>query len=452
MNAIGTPRWFALLVLSSLNHGIVSAQSLSNLAGTWNTILFSTPSALVLDRNQNGQVTNVGGRNNFQVQAGPMTMDGSGHAVFAGGSAEVSVGTQGVIQAAVSTGEHLAFFVNAAQDLMVCAHDGGDHNSHDFNVFVKAPASLTAADIVGDWSICAMDTPAEIYQTLGGTSGVLQDVGPAQGFGAHVGTMTVAAGGTMSGNLFNPFTGTWALAGGGGVNANIVNGPSLTFYVNSSKDVMIAVDTQVSTTDNQQELLVFAKVPIAVSTAELAGVWKINTLQTPSQLTVDRDGQNNVTNVRETQDFHIAQQGIVVGNDGYLVGNIPDAATGTLVPGAGGAIAVTINKPGQPPQNLTLYLNAGKNLMTGLITSANGQEFLLVTKAPDVPGTVDFGLQYSVSNGQFILNRAANTGRVLQYCTDLDHWSDVPSTQGGHTYSATMSATPNGFFRLIQRP
>lgn len=225
MNPIGTRRRLVLLVCLILSHGSASAQSLSNLAGSWNTLLFSTPGALTLERNQNGQVTNVGG-------------------------------------------------------------------------------------------------------------------------------------------------------------------PALTLYVNATKDVMLGVDLQEA--GNRQELLVFVKVPAMVGVAELAGVWKLNTFQTPSQLTLERDGLGNVTNVREAQEFYIARQKIVVGNDGYMVGRIPEAATGMLVPGAGGSIAVTVDKPGQPPQNLTLHLNAGKNLMTGLITSANGQEFLVLTRAPDVPGTVDF--------------------------------------------------------------
>ena len=65
--------------------------------------------------------------------------------------------------------------------------------------------------------------------------------------------------------------------------------------------------------------------------------------------------------------------------------------------------------------------------------------------------SVNFGLSTSVSNGMFLLNWTANTGRVLQSCTDLEHWVDVPQTVGGHTYSANMASEPDTFFRVIQR-
>ena len=428
------------------------AQTLSNLAGTWNNGYFSTPSRLTLEKDAQQRVVNVPERSLFKIGSDVLTVQSNGtFSMAGGGSGVLSIGAQGVVDAIPNGDTAVSFRVNAAEDVMIAAtRSPAPSTSHDLNFLVKAPSSIVSEDVAGTWSLCFFDTPAAISQILGGEFNVVQNISPTQGFQSFSGYMTINADGTLSGVAGGAFSGTWSYAGSGRVNALIDGVFSLTFFINASKDVMVNVNEQISATDNTQEAIMMVKVPASVTTAELAGAWKVNQIGTPSILDAQYNLNGELVSLGGRDNFEVAQEYIVIGNDGYLTGHIPGPATGSATPGANGVIDVSISMAGEPVQNIAFRINAAKNTMVITTSGGGTQELLMLTKAPVMPGVVDFGMHYTADAGFLTFHWAANSGRVLQYSEDLIHWFDIPVTNGAHDYSASMAGPPDKFYRILE--
>ncbi len=446
---------FAFLTCMSavalLNAVALRAQTLPALAGTWNNAYFATPSQLTLERDAQQRVVNIPERNRFEIGTELLTVQSDGSFSMSGGSGNFSIGAQGVVLAVPSNGDSISFRVNVAQDVMIAASKSpAPQTSHELNFLVKAPTSVLPADVAGTWSLSIFDTPAEIMQTLGGPFNVVKQVSPTGGYSSTTGTMTLNTDGSLSGLADNAFTGTWSYEGGGRV-ATVIDGVfPLTFYINASKDAMVNVNEQSTAQDNFQEVIVMLKIPTSVTAAELAGSWKVNQLGTPSNLSAQYNLNGDLIALDGKDNFDTAQESLVFGNDGHLTGQIPNAATGTFASGANGIINLTISQTGEPLQNIAFRINAAKNTMISTLSSAGTQELLILTKAPNLPGFVDFGMQYNFNAGAMTFQWAASTGRILQYSTNLIQWFDLTATSGAHSYSASTIGQPPTFFRLIE--
>jgi hypothetical protein len=403
------------------------AQTLSLLEGTWNHFTFSVPSQLSLPGPGN-KVTHIPERDVFSIESGQIVVQANG--TFTGDpSGSFTVGKQGQVIARIGGEPDLTLLVNAAHDFLVTANVDGQFQ--DLTLAVRAPATLTTADLAGDWNIVAFDTPKELIQTIG-TNGYVSDVQPLDHFELFTGTATLTAGGTVSGTLDGAFSGTFSVGANGQVTAN-VDDEIATLFVNAGKDVMVRVFEEPDS--NYQEVQLFTRVPASVTLAELQGVWKLAYFDTPNQLTLSKDGQGDVTNIFEKDHFVSARQSLTLGHNGFFTGQFDTPSVGTISLGAQGAVTATVTNNDGEEETVHLKLSANKEVMTGVLSDSFAQEIIVLTKAPLVSGPQDFGLL--IHRGKVYW--APGAARKLQRSTDLVNWPDVPDSTGTHTYEPSGS-------------
>jgi hypothetical protein len=245
-----------------IGHRAPALVAAADLAGVWNLIQFQTP-AVVANDNSSG----LQGGDSFGVSTGSMTIKSTGAASGNLGSAftgTFTVGANGALPTTIkSSGGTMAitFYLNAGKDIMTEVDSQNDTNNNEQETVtaLRAPAAVVLADLAGSWNMIQFQTPATITND---TSNGLQG---GDSFGVTSGNMTVAANGSITGNLGVPFTGTFSLGTKGVIHANIIptgnSAQKFTFYLNAAKDTMIEVDSQLDANNNQQEMVIAHKQP-----------------------------------------------------------------------------------------------------------------------------------------------------------------------------------------------
>lgn len=454
---ISMRHWLVLLFGCSLAASTL-AQNLSALAGTWKIIYFDTPSRLTLGRDGDGDVTNIFERNRFVTGVGDLTINANG---TLSGSLEgsftgtLSVTGEGLVTANIEEPDEeppppVIFTVNAAQDVMIGVSVEADSN--ETLVCVKLPASVSEAEVTGDWGIRAFETPRTLT-LLTDADGDINNIPEKDHFGVYNGTLTVNAGGTLSGNVEGPFSGNYAMPSPGVVSVTIPGETSMTLYMNASKDFMAAVTEHVDF--NSQELTLFTKTPTATTLADLAGHWRVVYMDAPPGLDLTFDAEGDLTDIPNRNHFEIAHQHLTAGTDGFFTAQFDGPKTGAMSVLSPGAIQVTVNTK-EGPEVVTLRLNAARNTLIGVLQDSYAQEVILATKAPPSAASQrQFGLMQSVgANGVLDFYWAAQPGRVLQSNADLGNpsgWQNVEGTDGQHSHSVNAgSAGGQRFFRVVE--
>lgn len=462
------------LVLSiGLAFGVhpVAAQNLTNLAGSWNGVYFSTPSRLTLMQSPavftNGPthysvVTNIFEAGAFG--AGVFQVDFQSNGTFTGpGNGTIAIGTQGELTVSPDDGAAISFRVNAAQDVAAGIDQGtssvmlGEAQINELNLILRAPATLSAADLAGDWSLKTFASPAGLSLEFAQNS-IVPNVTPLvdirgldtnsvqnSSFGQIAeGTMTFATNGSVTGNLQGPLSGNFTVGSNGQISVNFPgDGFSETFFINASKNTMFALHQEQD--NNRQEIIMLTKNPATVNLAAMQGLWKVTSFSIPSQLDVLRDGNNYITDIFGGSDFDIEQMSFSAGNDGFVTAMFEGVPTaGMLTSGTGGAVALTFtNALGHVEVHLA-NVNSAHDVMTLVNDELSA---VVLTKSPNVAtNRQDFGLiQFGTK-----LMWAAGSGRSLQSSASLDGtWTNVPGTTGQHEYQPQYTNTA-AFFRVGQ--
>src|SRR6185295_4577735 len=97
------------------------------------------------------------------------------------------------------------------------------------------------------------------------------------------------------------------------------DGFSETFFINASKNTMFALHLE--QVNNRQEIIMLTKNPASVNLDAMQGLWKVTSFSIPSQLDVQRDGNNYITDIFGGSDFDIEQLTFAAGNDGFVTAN-----------------------------------------------------------------------------------------------------------------------------------
>ena len=165
----------------------------------------------------------------------------------------------------------------------------------------------------------------------------------------------------------------------------------------------------------------------------------------PSQLSVQRDGNNYITDILGGSDFDIEQLTFAAGHDGFVTANFGGVpTTGMLTTGAGGDVTLTFtNALGQ------VEVHPGNvNSAHDVITLVNDElSAVVLTKSPNVTtNRQDFGrIQFG---SRFVW--AAGTNRSLQSAPGPGGpWTNVLGTTGQHEYLPQYTNTA-AFFRVGQ--
>lgn len=430
------------------------AQSLPSLAGHWNGVNFNVPAELLLFKNEQGQVLNIPARIAFQVWTNRFEITSNGAVSGTRGSqsyiATASIGGQGEVTFAQVGGSVTPLRVNQSQDFLASAFNPGAGSV--LMLLLRSPATLTVSDLAGQWELQQFQTPAELVQVRPQPSEPVTDVLGGDSFENFSGSLTIAANGDMTGTAGGePVSGTLAVTGTGEVALAVDTGEGIlqiTLFVNAGKDLLVGVNQLFGQDDNFQELIVLSKAPANTTPADLAGPWKVNYFATPASLTLVRDLQGAVTDILEKNEFEVGRQSLTAGHDGFFTALIDDPALGRFTVASPGSISVTLTNSQSEVSSVIFKLNAAKDTLVGIHGDGEGQEALVLTKAPAVAGgRQDFGLLL-FGNGVFW---AAGVTRKLQASGQLPGgFEDVPGTTGLHEFLPPQNPTGIQFFQVVE--
>lgn len=443
-------------------------QSQANFTGNWNFAQFSTPAKLTL-MTANTPVfgTNyltlreIQEKTNFMARLVPMTIDSSGN--FTGpANGIVAVAGPGLVQATPSGEPPVVFNVNAAQDVAFAAHRPAGSSQQELMLMLKAPASLSAADMTGVWKLVSLGTMRELlprsmtnYLDPQHPVDGISDVEGRSSFDTGSGTLTVAADGSFS-LVFGPDTmnGTATPGANGLVQVAIPMPPAptltLSFYVNQGKNVMAAIHLE----QNYQEIIVAVKLPAAQQAGEAQGFWRVGGFETPGALTLTTNGLGFVSDIPEKNNFAVHGETIHIGHTGMFTAP-SDRSVGLMSIASPGSVQVAATNAAGESYSNTLWCNASKDFLISA-RAGNSHEINLVARAPTevyAAGGAEFGLILLKTNqpaARLDFYWASTPNRVLQVSTNLVNWMDIPETLAGFSHSPSMGNLPRAYYRLRQ--
>jgi len=435
----------------------VSAQSVTNLAGTWNNIMFSTPARLTLMRDWI-QFPNAGTdyalreipeRDYFDMSTGQITAQADGNFTgFATGTFSLDPGGRMVVS--VPSNAPITFHMNAAADFMYSLKHSDEGAIQDLELLLKAPATMTGAEMAGTWKSVSFGTPARLVlqkEPLSNT--YVTNIGGADDFHVNTGTVTVNDNGTLTVNDSGEIIqGTYAPGGPGTVDVTLnipgMGAFTLHFFVNASKNVMAALNPM---DPASHELILLLKQPAQAVTTDFKGLWRAGTFTTPRTLTPERTFYGVIKDIQERNDFEFSIGPVNVGHTGTFTLPTEPAYGLATITGPGTIQALATNSFGEVNTD-TFWVNAAKDVMV-TVRSDGDHSITLATRAP--AETVR-----SESMGMMLVGTtvfwASDTNRALQVSTNLNDWAVVPNTAGQSSFHFDPTATTNGFFRVMGTP
>lgn len=437
-----------LLVLFSGREISAPAQPVTNAAGLWNYLGFSTPAWLAPQYNLAGAVIEIAGRTRFETRSDSLTVQADGSFTGADISGTLSWGDAGQMIATVPGEPPVAFALNAAMDFAFVVKVSPEP-AHNLELLIKAPATLTTNDLVGTWKMATIGTTARLDLEKN-TNGVVIDV-HGRTFHSETGTLTMAGDGTFVMVGDETSTGFWQPLTNGLVQVTILTAPDppeiVILNVNASKNVMAVV---VPGIPDYQELDVLVKLPASTTPDQLQGLWLPGGFTTPEELILHRNEQGEVTGIDGCTDFEIYHLTACVGHTGGFT--MPPTTVGQLTVVSPGTISVTQTNVLGETEARTIWINAGHDVFIGTATSAN-PELLIATRTPPLTDLApSMGLMLFPTDTSLELYWASAPNRVLQTSTNLAGWATLTNSAGqGHRW-VDPASFPKRFYRLLQTP
>ena len=447
-------KWFrisaglALVSLLPFAEIRLPAQAVTNAAGIWNNIMFSTPAWLAPQDNLNGAVIEVAGRALFESHTAQINVQSDGS--FTGPvNGTLTWGGPGWVFATVPGDPPTAFAINAAADFgfSVKAASGP---SHDLELLLKAPAAMTTNDFVGTWKMVSLKVPAELGLQKN-LNGVVTEIIGREDFHASSGTLTVFANGTFAMDAGGGIaTGTLELIGNGMLQAHVVQPPpdppfTLTLFVNATKNVMATFDQG----SDYRELDLLVKQPAGTTPGELKGLWHPGSFYTPSQLTLSKNTQGEVVAIAGCYDFEIYSLSARVGHNGDFT--VAPDTVGRLTVAGPGIVTVTDTNTLGETESRTVWFNTTHDVFIGTGDDPS-LELLVATRTPTLANPADsMGLILFPTVSGLAVCWASDTNRFLQSTTNLIDWATLTNTAGQSSMSIDPASASRTFYRLMEK-
>lgn len=142
-------------------------------------------------------------------------------------------------------------------------------------------------------------------------------------------------------------------------------------------------------------LLALAGNVSAQTVADLAGTWRVLTLATPAQLTLQTNGSGQVTDYNEKNNFNYGSGTITFDASGTITaGTFSDnggsafSVTGSASVTGQGQISAVLTTP-EGTETQSFFINTGADKMTGITRGSSDQQVLLLLKQPASCSTAD---------------------------------------------------------------
>ncbi|MCL4180736.1 MAG: hypothetical protein KJ072_23685, partial [Verrucomicrobia bacterium] len=400
----------ALLLAVQLLGLEAMAQVLSDAAGVWNNVAISTPSSLTYHTDTEGRLTWVENLNGFDTWQAAITVNQQGQ--FSGPvTGTIAVAGPGLIRVSVPDEPPASFFLNSRGDFMVSAKLSRDDERHDLELLLKAPPNLAPADLAGQWRGFNLVTPTKIDLIL--NQSLVVDLEPSGRFEVRMGSLTVAADGTISGNMGGAFTGRTTTGVNGTVSVHVDTAPpdpgfDLQFVVNASKDIMAG---QATGDEGEQELILFIRTPAGLSN-ELKGLWRAADFAVPTELTLQTNAVGEVFGLDGARDFEIWHDAVSVGHQGALIG-LTEPMVGQVTLGSAGLVRMSGTNGEGDSFTKDFWSNAGQDLLVSTETVEH-QELTLALRTPSSPAaeTIASKIRWRRQGECLELFWASDTNRV----------------------------------------
>jgi len=432
------------------------AQSLTNLAGTWNNVSFSTPSRLTLQRDWVQDPGGGGGgafvlreineKDSFEMSTGQIVAQADG--TFTGmATGTFSLPGGGRMLVSGAGFEPITFYMNAACDFMFAVEHADDDNIQDLELLLKSPDSMTGAEMAGTWKSVSFATPSRLVlekETL--TYTYVTNVVGVDEFYVNTGTVAISANGTLTvTDNEGTMPGTYSQAGPGTVDVSMMGGVfTLRFFVNASKNVMAGLNLN---NPDSNEFILLVKQPTNSVPADFKGLWRDGSFIDPEQLTLIRTNFGLVTDIPESNGFEFDLGAVTVGHNGtFTVPSEPAYGLATIL-GPGTVQTVSTNLDGGVSPD-TFWANAAMDVMV-TVSVDDGSSFNLLTRAPvESVSSESMGMMLV---GQ-VVYWASDTNRLLQVSTNLTDWSSLSNTLGQSSHTLNPAVAAKGFFRVTGTP
>ncbi|MGJ8645183.1 MAG: hypothetical protein ACSHX9_17405 [Luteolibacter sp.] len=328
---------------------------------------------------------------------------------------------------------------------------GREIESQEQNLCLKRPTTFNDADLGGTWAIIAMTNPRDLSKTSAG--GRLTDVfftGSAEFVSGEIVMDGV-------GGFTGVFDGTISGTANGDITVTTAEG-SIPFKINASKNFLTA--TQGDT--DEQDYIILTKNPSTLTTAELAGTWRITALQLPTTLTefffntvtettrqADSSGSAMTNEIlidlSHTDKSELTRLQLMADS----AGNITGSETGTLVANGDKSVSVTLDG-----ELFTMHPNADKTVMIGAQNFGDSHELVIAIKTSEtVANTFDEMADFKTipTSGNLILTWNSASNLMLQDSVTLSGWDEVEEAADTDAFEADTTGGGARFFRISER-
>lgn len=286
------------------------------------------------------------------------------------------------------------------------------------------------AELAGHWNHVSMSTPSSLVLQRD-PQGRLRSIEGGDLFE----TAQMALNVDTEGRFTGPYSGHLEVAGPGLIRVHIPTQPDLLLSVNQRGDVMAGA--KVSSDGRQHDLELVLKAPGTLAISELAGTWRGVNLITPSLIEPILD-QGLVVGLGMEGRFLARLGSVSVASDGSISGTMGGPFSGHLIVGTAGRITMHIDEPPPDPGfDLSMVINAGKDVLVAQTRDAQGeQELVVFVRVPTALALAELtGLWRGSSLGvpHTLTLRVNDTGAVvdLEGARDFEPLNDLYSV--GHT-------------------
>ncbi len=233
-------------------------------------------------------------------------------------------------------------------------------------------------DLQGSWHASGLDIPGTISLVRDG-AGVVTDWSGDTTFEHPDGTLVIDAAGNVSGSVGGTVAGNVSVTADGQATF-VLTAPdpeTLVFHITSTSDLMA---TSVGDSNNHN-LLVLAKAPTTAAAIDAEGAWWVVQLETPDQLTLQRNGAGKVTGVNGANSFRQSRRPLVISAPGRYNYNSGEEQ-GAVNVAPDGTVTLTPDDPQEPVHQL--HMNTLKDVMISSSSSGGDGQLLVLVKTHEV--------------------------------------------------------------------
>ena len=343
-------------------------------------------------------------------------------------------------------------YSNIPGDVLIASSH--DIDQQDLALCLKRPDSLVTSDLAGTWNLVSFINPDNISTNVTTRLADTYFVGETS---LTKGAVTFDA----SGNISGLFAGTLAVTGPGSVDAAVIGSGVIPFAVNESKSFLVATLDQ----GDEQEIIVLARQPGTLTTAELAGSWRFCTIQVPTTLIerfrnvvsgtyrqADSAGlalpDEELVDIFHPDPFKANRFTLQVQTSGSFTG----FGTGTMTPNGDQSVNLFIDG-----ENLTFHCNADKTVLIGGLVEQYTHELIVAVRTASAPleklqEIVDLKITRTSGVDPMVITWNSASNKTLQGATTLGEWQDIPEADGSDSFVVDPNESAFKFFRIGVSP